>query len=163
MTTRPYLANWECLIEPLESELRQLGGVGFSIAAQTAMHCQRASSGDAGEEKKSRHVKILLEELTNLRNRLQRATEYANQMIHELETRSPKRRRTIENFAEPSLFRNAYSGDAAGTTGEDAADSHKRDTEEDPWKGARKLLSKVTFSCSRYFVKKTLSLVLGIL
>ena len=154
MTTRPYLANWECFIEPLESELRQLGGVDFSIAAQTVMHCQRASSGDAGEEKKSKHVKNLLEELTNLRSRLQRATEYANQIIHELETHPPKRRRTIENFTEPPSFRNTYSGDAAGPTGEDAADAHERDTEEDPWKGARNLLSKATFSCCRYCVKK---------
>ena len=150
MVTRSYLANWEYLVEPLEYELRQLGGVGFTIAAQTAMYHQRTSSG----RERQRHEKILLEELTNLRCPLQRATEYVNQMMHELEPHSSKRRRPTENLAGSQSSWNEYnaqkpagSREAAVITGEGAADGHQMGAEGDEWKGAGKLFSKVAHLC----------------
>ena len=54
---RAHLAEWEYLVEPLEHELRQLRGVGFTIAAQTAMYHQRNSLG----HERLLHQRILLE------------------------------------------------------------------------------------------------------
>ena len=127
MATRPYVSNWEYLVEPLEFELRQVGAAGFTMAAQTALYA-------TGEEKKAYHEKILLEELTNLRGPLQRATEYVNQMMHELEPQSPKRRRTTENLTGSQSSWNGHNGqqqqpkgshEAAVTTGEGAADTQR--------------------------------------
>ena len=129
MATRSYLANWEYLLEPIEYELRQLSGVGFAIAAQTVMYHQRISSG----REIQRHEKTLLEELTKLRDPLQRATEYVNQMMHELEPHASKRRRATEN--------------PAGSQSSWAADGHQISVEGDEWKGAGKLFSKVDHLC----------------
>ena len=129
MVTRSHLSSWEYLVEPLEYELRHLGGAGVTIAAQTAMYHQSSPSG----HETTRHERILLEELTNLRGPLQRATEYVNQMIHELEAHSWKRRRLTENLAVTQTSRNE-------------SNAHQMGAEEDEWKGAVKLFSKVALS-----------------
>ena len=154
MASRPHrssreLGHWEYLVEPLESELRKLGGVGISTAAVTATYHRRLHE----EEKSARYEKILLEELTKLRGPLQRATEYVNEMMDELQLHSSKRRRTTENLASSLSSFNVYnahacSRDAAVTTGEDAADGHHMGAVEDPWKGARELFSKVVHVCT---------------
>ena len=143
---RAHLAEWEYLVEPLEHELRQLRGVGFTIAAQTAMYHQRNSLG----HERHLHQRILLEELTILRAPLQRATDYVNQMMYELEPHAPKRRKTTENPAGSSSAGNEHNaqkpaGDsnASASIGERAADGIQTVDEEDEWKGAERLVSKV--------------------
>ena len=143
------LAHWEYLVEPLKSELRQLGGVGFTTAAVTAMYHRRLG----GEEATARHEKILLEELTILRGPLQRATNYANQMMRELEHHSAKRRRITENPTSELSPRNEYntragSRDAAGSAGEVAADGPQIGADEDPWTGVREFFSKGAHACT---------------
>ena len=151
MATRSYLSSWEYLVEPLEYELRQLGGVGFTIAAQTVMYHQRISSGHVIQ----RHEKMLLEELTKLRDPLQRAIEHVNQMMFELEPHSSKRRKATENPAGSQSSWNEYNAqepggkceEAAAFTSEHAADGHQIGCEGDKWKGVERLLSKVCRLC----------------
>ena len=146
MASRSYLADWECLIEPLKHELRQLGGVGFVIAAQTAMYHQRTPSS----HERQRHEKTLFEELAKLCGPLQKASEYVNQMMHELEPHSPKRLKSMENPSSSQPPRNDYNSHkptdsrvAAVTIAEGATVSHETSAEEDQWKGAGGLLYKV--------------------
>lgn len=127
MATRFYLANWECLVDPIEYELHQLGRAGFTLAVQTAMYHKRNSS----HHERQRHEQILFEELTKLHESLQRATDYVNQMMHELEPHSSKRRRTTEHSA----------------TSEGVADGDQMADAEDEWKGAGSLLYEVADLC----------------
>ena len=107
------------------------------------MYYQTTSSGYDGEEQRARHEKTLVEELTKLRGPLQRATEYVNEILHELGPPPPKRRRTTENATEALPPWNDCNPNAASSNCAEPEEEHLTGAEDDEWKGAPNLFSNM--------------------